>query len=101
MIQDGGEYVGDVVEYFVLDDEANPLGLRSRRTSGSGEVSAVTRVVEISYREPTAVPSSSPLERALLARSRAGVYDHLLRLQQLPDRSLRHRRGPAHHVRSR
>lgn len=82
VIQARGEYMGDVVEYLILDDEANPLGLRSRRTSGSGgDVAAVTRVVKISFRcspdqrGPTAVPASSPLERALLATSRADVYD--------------------------
>ncbi|HEX6863583.1 MAG TPA: OmpA family protein, partial [Thermoanaerobaculia bacterium] len=82
VIQARGDYLGDAVEFLILDDEANPLGLRSRMTSGAREdASAVTRVVKISYRclpgphAPTARPSSSPLERALLASGRADVYD--------------------------
>jgi outer membrane protein OmpA-like peptidoglycan-associated protein len=77
-----GEYMGDVVDFFILDDEANPLGLRSRLTSGGSEgVAAVTQVVKISYRcSPgqgalTAEPPSSPLERALIAGRRVDVYD--------------------------
>lgn len=80
-IEAQGESLGDRLELVVLDDEANPLALRLRMTSGSADgATAIAQVVKISYRCPSAggAPSasaSSPLERSLLETGRVEVYD--------------------------
>jgi outer membrane protein OmpA-like peptidoglycan-associated protein len=81
VVHAAGEYMGDRVELVVVDDEANPLGLRFRISSGPAEANAaIAQVVKISYRcppdqRPPEEPPAGPLERALLETGRADVYD--------------------------
>jgi len=81
-IHAAGESFGDRIEFFILDDEDNPMGLRSRSTTG-GKSAAVTesQVVRLSFRchPTTTVKSASTtvnrIEQALLTSGRADVYD--------------------------
>lgn len=76
-----GSVLGDTLELFILDDEDNPLGLKSLRTSlaAGGDVER-TQLVKVSYRcQPgaaikNAAPAPSRLEQALLETGRAEVY---------------------------
>jgi outer membrane protein OmpA-like peptidoglycan-associated protein len=81
-IQARGDYLGDKVEFFFLDDEDNPLALRYSFETGGEPVEgeADLQVVKITYRctAPTLPPGSdrvSRLERALREQRRAVVYD--------------------------
>jgi outer membrane protein OmpA-like peptidoglycan-associated protein len=82
VIHASGGHMGDKVEFFLLDDEANPLGLRFQlEQDGLNGAAAVSRTIKISYRcrspDPTlpAAPQPSGLEQALLRTGRAEVYD--------------------------
>src|SRR5205085_376095 len=74
-------YVGDAAEFVFLDDERNPLTLRYRFANGPDRDDASRlQVVQISYRcdVQTGSPGDPPgsrLERALLDRGRADVYE--------------------------
>lgn len=74
-----GTYMGDTVEFFFLDDESNPLALKSRRHSTiAGGPTEHTQVVKISYRcqpDSPAATAVSRLERTLLESGRVDVYD--------------------------
>lgn len=80
-----GEYMGDTVEFFFLDDESNPIALRirlpPRRARENAAESLRLQVVKISYRcsPPSTTPASTPpaarLERLLLETGRAEVFD--------------------------
>ena len=81
VVHAAGEYMGDRVEFVVVDDEANPLGLRFRMSSGPADATtAIAQVVKISYRcaggqRASDDPPAGRLERALLETGRADVYD--------------------------
>lgn len=80
-----GEYIGDQLDLFLLDDETNPLTLTFRLASAasSGDADALSlQVVRISHscdsRAPTTTAAAAPasrLELALLDTGRADVYD--------------------------
>jgi outer membrane protein OmpA-like peptidoglycan-associated protein len=76
-----GSVMGDVVEMFILDDESNPLRLKSLRTSlAFGGETERTQVVKVSYRcsanagVTPATTTPTRLEQALLNVGRAEVY---------------------------
>ena len=74
-----GSQMGETLELALLDDEHNPLGLKTRRHSvlAAGDVEQ-TQVVKVSFRCPSggsATPSMERLERALLENGRVDVYD--------------------------
>jgi outer membrane protein OmpA-like peptidoglycan-associated protein len=70
-----GSYLGDEAELYVLDDEANPLGLRFQLASGGAQgAETLARTVKISHR-CQASDRTTPLEQALLETGRADVYD--------------------------
>ena len=82
VIHASGSHMGDKAEFFLLDDEANPLGLRLQLEEGGlNGAAALSRTIKISYRcrssDPTlaAAPQPSGLEQALLQTGRAEVYD--------------------------
>ena len=69
-----GSYMGDVADLFLLDDEANPLGLWLRLDAGGGAgAQTLARTIKISYRCQSS--GRTPLEQALLQTGRADVYD--------------------------
>ena len=78
-----GEYLGDKVEFFFLDDEHNPMSLAFRSTPlGASTPDTDTRVVKIAHRCPdpagsgyAAPPTANRLERALAETGRVDVYD--------------------------
>lgn len=73
-----GSYMGDRLDAFYLDDESNPLGLKSRFSSGPHDAGRENRLVRVSFDcDPAAaMPSGqSRIERALLEGGRADVYD--------------------------
>lgn len=74
-----GEHMGDTVEFHILDDENNPIGLKTRLTSFGWPHPAESRAVKIVYRCPeSATRASSPisrLEQALAETGRVDVYD--------------------------
>ena len=79
-IQAQGSYMGDKAEFFILDDEENPLALQYRFATGGGTEAGQLRIVKISYRCAAATRSESAeriarLERALREQRRAVVYD--------------------------
>lgn len=75
-----GEYMGDVAEWFILDDMNTPLSLRSRMTPLGGGPPTEKQIVKIFYRckGPTArmsqVAEASDIERSLLKSGRVDVY---------------------------
>jgi hypothetical protein len=81
VIEAQGESFGDRLELIVLDDEANPLALRLRMSSGPAHgAAAIAQVVKISYRCPSgwgarSASASSALERSILETGRVEVYD--------------------------
>jgi outer membrane protein OmpA-like peptidoglycan-associated protein len=74
-----GEHMGDTVEFHILDDESNPISLKTKLTSFGWPRPAESRTVKIAYRCPeAAIFASSPmsrLERALAETGRVDVYD--------------------------
>ena len=84
-IEAQGSYIGDRAEFAFLDDERNPLALRYRFSTGQGNADASRlQVVQISYRcDPSKVAREAAretapagaLERALMERGRADVYE--------------------------
>ena len=74
-----GSQMGETLELALLDDERNPLALKTRRHSllAAGDVEQ-TQVVKVSFRCPAdgpAAPSLERLEQALLENGRVDVYD--------------------------
>lgn len=79
VIYAAGSHMGETVELAFLDDEDNPLALKTRRHSvlAAGDVEQ-TQVVKVSFRCPSgsaAMPATERLERALLETGRVDVYD--------------------------
>jgi outer membrane protein OmpA-like peptidoglycan-associated protein len=73
-----GEHMGDTAEFYFLDDESNPITLKSRLTSMGWPRPAESQTVKIAHRcaESVAAPSrASRLEQALLRTGRVDVYD--------------------------
>ena len=93
-----GSYMGDRLEVFFLDDESNPLGLKSRFSSGPQDANPrENRLVRISFdceAQSSAAPSQSRIERALLEGGRVDVYDIFFdfnsdRIRELSEETLR------------
>jgi outer membrane protein OmpA-like peptidoglycan-associated protein len=74
-----GEHMGDTVEFYFLDDESNPITLKSRLTSFGWPRPAESQTVKIAHRcaDPPVAASKrvSRLEQALLQTGRVDVYD--------------------------
>jgi outer membrane protein OmpA-like peptidoglycan-associated protein len=71
-----GEHMGDRIEFFFLDDLANPIALEGRWSNVSNSATMTTRVVKISYHcsgSPRAF-ALSDLEKSLIEKRRADVY---------------------------
>jgi len=81
-VQARGDYMGDKAEFFILDDESNPLALRYRFETGGEEADGGhdLQVVKIAYEcsaptLPAASDRVAQLEAALRERRKAVVYD--------------------------
>ena len=73
-----GSYMGDRLDVVYLDDDANPLGLKSRFSSGPRDPGRENRLVRVSFDCSAASgvpPEQSRIERALLEAGRVDVYD--------------------------
>jgi len=75
-----GTYYDEHAEFFLLDDEDNPISLRVLITSIAGRPPTESRTVKITFRcgEPSArlpVTAADRLERSLRETGRAEVYD--------------------------
>jgi outer membrane protein OmpA-like peptidoglycan-associated protein len=92
-----GSYMGDRLEVFYLDDESNPLGLKSRFSSGPSDPGRENRLVRVAFDcDPASGVASgqSRIERALLDARRADVYDIFFdfnsdRIRELSEPTLR------------
>lgn len=93
-----GSHIGDRLEVFYLDDDANPLGLVSRFSSGPQDRNALeNRLVRISFECDPEIASASGetrIERALREGGRADVYDIFFdfnsdRIRELSEPTLR------------
>lgn len=79
-IHAAGTYFDEHVEFFLLDDEDNPMSLGSRTTSMAGGPPSGSSAIKITFRcgESSArlpVTGADRLERALRETGRAEVYD--------------------------
>src|SRR6476661_394477 len=79
-IHAAGTYFDEHTEFFLLDDEDNPMSLGSRTTSLGGGPPSGSRAVKITFRcsESSArlpVTAADRLERSLRETGRAEVYD--------------------------
>jgi outer membrane protein OmpA-like peptidoglycan-associated protein len=79
-IHAAGTYFDEHVEFFLLDDEDNPISLGSRTTSIGGGAPTGSRAVKITFRcggSSARLPETAAdrLERSLRDAGRADVYD--------------------------
>ena len=79
-IHAAGTYFDEHAEFFLLDDEDNPMSLGSRTTSIAGGPPSGSRAVKITFRCSASsarlpVTAADRLERSLRETGRAEVYD--------------------------
>jgi outer membrane protein OmpA-like peptidoglycan-associated protein len=72
-----GDYMGDKVEFYFLDDESHPITLKSRLTSFGSRRPTESQTVKIAHRctDTPAAARVSRLEEALRRTGRVDVYD--------------------------